>query len=172
MLWLWSAGPKQGWGLGGGRGLCLGPTGLEKALGAVGGWGSGSRNRRGPGVPPTPGLRSQGTSCGSSAVSPGPSGWGKHPPLLSRLSQRAPPACLSWSPWPQGPLSCLASTSPPPSVPPRPTSSLGGLSHLLVHQHPPPAASRCPGCEEMLTWCVPTPPSWLHLSDLCYYIKK
>ena len=31
--WLWKAGPKQGLGLGGGRGLCLGPTGLEKALG-------------------------------------------------------------------------------------------------------------------------------------------
>ena len=31
------AGPKLGRGLGGGWGLCLGPTGLEKALGAM--WG-------------------------------------------------------------------------------------------------------------------------------------
>ena len=28
---------KQGGGLGGGQGLCSGPTGLEKALGAVAG---------------------------------------------------------------------------------------------------------------------------------------
>ena len=34
---MWRAGPKQGRGLGGGWGLCLGPTGLEKALGGVGG---------------------------------------------------------------------------------------------------------------------------------------
>ena len=33
--WLWRAGRKQGWGLGSGRGLCLGLTGLEKALGGV-----------------------------------------------------------------------------------------------------------------------------------------
>ena len=38
--------------MGGGQGLCLGPTGLAKALGAVGNWGLGSRNRRGTGVPP------------------------------------------------------------------------------------------------------------------------
>ena len=35
--WLWRVGPKQGRGLGGGQGQCSGPTGLEKALGAVGG---------------------------------------------------------------------------------------------------------------------------------------
>ena len=35
--WMWRAGPKQGRGLGGEWGLCLGPTGLEKVLGAVGG---------------------------------------------------------------------------------------------------------------------------------------
>ena len=42
-----------------------------KGPGGCGGWGLGSRNRRGPGVPPTPGLRGQGTSPGSSA---GPTG--------------------------------------------------------------------------------------------------
>ena len=144
--------------MGSGRGQCSGPTGLEKALGAVGGWGLGSRNRKGPDVPPTPGLRGQGTSSGSpagflglsgqgkcplllscssglggplppaspdlpslppmpprtsvawsglwragdqpgsSAGSPGPSGWGNRPPLLSRSSWRAPPTCLSCSP--------------------------------------------------------------------------
>ena len=36
-----------GWGLGGGRGLCLGPTGPEKALGG-GGWGLGSMQQEGP----------------------------------------------------------------------------------------------------------------------------
>ena len=34
----------------------------------------------------------------------------------------------------------------PPSVPPRPTGSLGGSSHLLGHWGPPPASSRCPNC--------------------------
>ena len=33
--WLWRAWPKQGRGLGGGRGQCSGPTGLEKALRAL-----------------------------------------------------------------------------------------------------------------------------------------
>ena len=54
-----------------------------KGPGGCGGWGLGSRNRRGPGVPPTPGLRGQGTSPGNSAGFLGSSGRGKHPPLLS-----------------------------------------------------------------------------------------
>ena len=58
-------GPKQGRGLGGGWGLCLGPTGLEKALGAVGGCGLGSRNRRGPGVSPTPVSEGRGSHLGA-----------------------------------------------------------------------------------------------------------
>ena len=48
-----------------------------------GGWGLGSRNRRGPGVRPTPDLRGQGTSSGSRAGFLGSSGRGKRPPLLS-----------------------------------------------------------------------------------------
>ena len=49
------------------------------------GWGLGSRNRRGPGMPLTPGLRVQGTSPGSPAGFLGSSGWGKLPPLLLLL---------------------------------------------------------------------------------------
>ena len=58
-----------------------------------------------------------GDQPGRSAGSLGPSGRGKCPPLLSCSSRMAPPTCLSLSPRPQGCRSCLASTSPPPSVP-------------------------------------------------------
>ena len=54
-----------------------------KGPGDCGGWGLGSRNRRDPGVSPTPGLRGQGTSPGSSAGFLCSSGWDKYPPLLS-----------------------------------------------------------------------------------------
>ena len=54
-----------------------------KCPGGCGGWGLGSRNRRGPGVPPIPGLRGQGTSSGSTAGFLGSSEWGKRPSLLS-----------------------------------------------------------------------------------------
>ena len=54
-----------------------------KGSGSCGGWGLGSRNRRGPGVPPTPGLRGEGTSPGSPAGFLGSSAQGRHPPLLS-----------------------------------------------------------------------------------------
>ena len=84
------AGPKQGRGLGGGWGQCSGPIGLEKAPQAVGGWGLGSRNRRGPGMPPTPCLRGQGTSPGSPAGFLGSSGRGKCP-LLSCFSSPGGP---------------------------------------------------------------------------------
>ena len=61
---------------------------------------------------------------------------------------------------PQVHQSCLASISPPASVPPHPTSSLGGSSHLLGHRGPPPPASgRLPSCGGMQTLCLPTPPS-------------
>ena len=75
-----------------------------KGPGGCEGWSLGSRNRRGTDVPPTPGLRGHGTSPGSPAGFLGLSGWGKRPPLLSCSSGlgsgRAPPACLSLSPWP------------------------------------------------------------------------
>ena len=66
-----------------------------KCPGGCGGWGLGSRNRRGPGVPTTPGLRGQGTSPGSPAGFLGSSGWDKCPPLLScssNLGGPLPPA--------------------------------------------------------------------------------
>ena len=62
---------------------------------------------------------------------------------------------------PQGWQSCPASSYPPPSVPPSPTSSLGGSSHFLGHWVPPPESSSCPSCGEMWTSCLPTLPSWL-----------
>ena len=51
----------------------------------------GSRNRRGPGVPPTPGLRGQDTSPGSPAGFLGLSEWSKCPPLLSCSSSLGAP---------------------------------------------------------------------------------
>ena len=66
-----------------------------KGPGSYGGWGLGSRNRRAPGVPPSPGLRGQGTSPGSPAGFLGLSRRGKRPPLLScssSLQGPMPPA--------------------------------------------------------------------------------
>ena len=81
-----------------------------KGPGGSGGWGLGSRNRRGPGVPPTSGLRGQGTSPGSPAGFLGSSGWGKGSPLLSCSSGLGGPLlpaspdlpCLP--PMPPGPM--------------------------------------------------------------------
>ena len=91
---------------------------------------------------------------------------GQTPSLLSSFSQRVPLACLSWSPQPQERQSCLASTSPPLSVPPHPTCSLWGSSHLLGRQSPPPVADRHPSCGEMLTPHLSTPPSWLPIHNI------
>ena len=60
----------------------------------------------------------------------------------------------AWEPLPPlshplGRWSCPASISPPLSVPPRPTGSLGGSSHVLGHWGPPPASSRCHSSGEM-----------------------
>ena len=129
-----------------------------KGPGGCGGWGLGSRNRRGPGVTPTPGLRGQGTSPGSPAGILGSSGRGN-----ALLSSPAPPAGplrlpLVISPA-SGAPSCLASTSPPPSVPLRPTGSLWASSRLLGRQSSPPAAGSLPSCGSTPTPCLPTPPS-------------
>ena len=58
-------------------------------------WGLGSRNRRGPGMPPTPGLRGQGTSPGSPAGFLCLTGQGKCPPLLSCSSGPGGPLPLA-----------------------------------------------------------------------------
>ena len=55
------------------------------------GWGLGSRNRRVPSLPPTPGLRGQGTSPGRPAGFLGSGGWGKRSPLLSCSSSLGGP---------------------------------------------------------------------------------
>ena len=72
------------------------PQGWKRSWG-LWGWGLGSRNRRCPGVSPTPGLRGQGTSPGSSASSLGLSGRGSLPPLLWEGPSHLP---LLFSPWP------------------------------------------------------------------------
>ena len=90
-----------------------------KCLGGCGGWGLDSRNRRGPGVPPTPGLRGRSTSPGSPAGSPCPNGQGNHPLLLSCSSCRAPPTGLL------PPVSSDLLGLPP--MPPGPTQPGGGL---------------------------------------------
>ena len=127
-----------------------------------GGWGLGSRNRRGPGVPHTPGLRGQGTSPGSPAGFLGSSGWGKCSSLLSCSSWRAPPACLS---------------SSPPGLPPMPSRTqsawrgLGGRGDWSGSS----AGSLCPsgwGSRPLLLSCSSgrTPPaclSWSPCSPSC-----
>ena len=123
-------------------------------------WGVGLRltEQRGPGVPPHPGLRGQGCHLGAQQAS-----WARvggantlcsFPLLLEGPSRQ--PLLISG---PQGRRSCLASTSPPPSVPRRPTSTLGGSSHLLGRQGPAPVAGSHPSCGETLTQCLPTLPS-------------
>ena len=81
-----------------------------KGPGGCGGWGLGSKNRRDPGMPPSPGLRGQGTSPGSPAGFLGSSGWGKRPPLLSCSSSLggpllpASPDLPGLLPMPPGPM--------------------------------------------------------------------
>ena len=75
-----------------------------KGPGSYGGWGLGSRNRRGPGVPPTPGLRGQGTSPGSPAGFLGSSRRDKRPPLLSCSSHLPLLFSLGLLPIPLGPM--------------------------------------------------------------------
>ena len=133
-----------------------------KGPGRCWGWGLGSRNRRGPGVPPTPASEGRGPHLGAQQAP-----WARVGRAMALRSSpallgRTPPACLSWSSWPQGRWSCLASTSPTPSVPLRPTGSLWGSSRLLGGQSlPSPVAVRRPSCGEMLTLHFPTLPSWL-----------
>ena len=77
-----------GWGLSKGEVWAVGGANAQDPQGwkrpwSCGGCGLGSSNRREPGMPPTPGLRGQGTSSGSPAGFLGSSGWGKCSPLLS-----------------------------------------------------------------------------------------
>ena len=72
--------------------------------------GLGSRNRRAPVVPLTPGLRGQGTSPGAQQASWARMGWEKYAPLLScssGLGRPLPPASPdlpSLPPMPPGPM--------------------------------------------------------------------
>ena len=170
--WLWRVGPKQGRVLGGGRGQCSGPTGLEKALGTVGGWGLGSRNRRGPGVPPhpwsqrawdfiwepsrLPGLEWVGQMPSSpvlllhSGVWEGPS----HLPLLiSSVSLLCPPDQCSW----RGGLGGQGTGLGAQQVP---CAQVGGANAL--HSSPAPPAGPLPPASPDLPGVPPMPPrpSW------------
>ena len=80
-------------------GLCLGPTGLEKALGAVG-VGLRLKEQKGPRSVPHPGSQSMGDLTWEPSRLPGLEWVGQMPssPLLLPWSRRAPPACLSYSP--------------------------------------------------------------------------
>ena len=62
---------------------------------------------------------------------------------------------------PQGCQSRPASTSPPPLLPPSPTSYPvpGGSSHPLGVRGPPLVPGRCPSCEETQIPCPPSMPS-------------
>ena len=91
----------------------------EKGPGGCGGWSLGSRNRRGQGVPSTPGLRGQGTSPGSPTAFLPLSGWGKRPPLLS---------CSSGLGGPLPPASPDLPSLPP--IPPRPVQPPGSRGPL------------------------------------------
>ena len=103
-------------------------------------------------------LRGQGTGLGAQQF-PWPE-WTRQLPSAPLLLFPESPSCLPLLISPaSGHQSCLASTPPPPSDPPRPTGSLGGSSHLLGHQSPPPGAGRHPSCGEKPTLCLPTPPS-------------
>ena len=135
------------------------PQGWKRPWGP-GVWGLGSRNRRGPGVPPTPGLRGQGTSPGSPAGFLGSSGRGNPPPLLSRS---APPG----GPLPPADLPSLGDANPvwPPLLLPAqslyilPLPVHCGVSPISLGVSPPTAASRCPSCGETLIPRLPAPPS-------------
>ena len=86
---------------------------------------------------------------------------------LGVLPQSKPPRV---NPFPlsatlRGHWSCLASTSPTSSVPPRPTSSLGGSSCHLGLRGPPPASCRCPSCGETQTPRLPTLPYTVFLNS-------
>ena len=73
-----------------------------KGPGGCGGWGLGSRNRRGPGMPPHPWSQRAGDLLWEPSRLPGLEWAGQMPssPLLLLQSGRAPPPCLSWSPRP------------------------------------------------------------------------
>ena len=122
---------------------------VGKGPGGCGGWSLGSRNRRGPGVPPTLCLRGQGTSPGSPAGFLTSSGWGKHPPLLS---------CSSGLGGPLLPASPDLPGLPP--MPPRPTQPggvFGGLGSGLGAQQSPWAQ-----VGRAIALCSsPPPPRWL-----------
>ena len=93
-------------------------------------------------------------------------GWGnaRHAPPWSSEPPRVPPGVGTLPPsqplW--GRQSYPASTSPPPSLPPRPARSLGGSSHLLGCQGPPTSVRRRPSCGETQTPRPPPPPSCLY----------
>ena len=101
-----------------------------------------------PCLPPVPsrthtawrGLWRGGTGLGAQQAPQACVGQGNALHSSSALPGGSLPPASPGLPWPQRRQSCLASISPPPSIPPRSTGSLGGSSHLLglrvPHQRP------------------------------------
>ena len=108
----------------------------------------------------------RGPGSGAQQASRGPSEQGRCPPCLPWSSKplRVPPGVRT-PPLTQPPLRGTGPVWPPlllpPHSPPHPTQSLGGSSHLLGLQGPPPASGRCPSCGKMRTPRPPMLPSWL-----------
>ena len=120
-----------------------------KGHGVCGGWGLGSRNRRGPGVPPTPGLRGQETSPGRQQAS-----WARVGRANALLSSPAPPV------W-EGP-SCLTLLISPqsPSNAPKDTCGLEGV--WRAGDWPGSSAVSLGQVGRAIALCSsPAPPGWL-----------
>ena len=119
-----------------------------KSPGGCGGWGLGSRNKRGPGVPPTPGLWGQGTSPGSPAAS-----WAQVGGAIALRSSSAPPG---------GPLPSASFVLPSASFlcsqgPTWPGGGFGGQGISLGAEQAPWA--RVGGTIALCS--PPAPPGWL-----------
>ena len=134
-----------------------------KGPGGCGGWGLGSRNRRGPGVPSASGLRGQGTSPGSPAGFLGSSGRDKCPPLLScssGLGGPLPPSSLDLPRLPLMPPRTHAAWRWLWRAGDQPGSSAGSLGWSGWDNHPPLLSHSSwrvpPAC---LSWS-PLPPSY------------
>ena len=157
MPWLWRVGLKQGRGLGGGRCLCLGPTGLEKALGAMGGWGLDSTEQKGPRRTPHPWSQRAGDLTWEPSRLPGLEWVGQTPssPLLFLLEDPSHLPLLI-SPASGAPILSGLHFSSPLSPPTSYRFTWGFLPSPWTSGSPP-AAGRCPSCGETLTRRLHTP---------------
>ena len=144
--------------MGSGRGQCSGPTGLEKALGAVGSGAQAQGTEEAQAFPAPLVSEVRGPHLGAQQAS-----WARVGGADALLSSPAPPVWEGPSRLPL--LISLASGAPILSglrfsSPLSPATSYQltlGFLCLLGGQSPPPAAGRCPRCGETLTLHLPTP---------------